>query len=164
MIKKAHIILLGLIAGPILFSVFSQGNSNKLPLIIPVVDTAISVKDMEVAAPAELSEDEKAAKPSSRILYGQASYYAAKFEGRRTANGETFRQNKLTAACNVLPLGTWVKVTNLRNGKTVVVKTNDRLHKKTKRIIDLSTVATKKLGYTKRGLTRVKIEVYKKKP
>jgi rare lipoprotein A len=65
---------------------------------------------------------------TTRMLYGQASYYANKFEGRKTATGEIFKQNQLTAACNVLPLGTWVRVTNLSNGKSVVVRTNDRLH------------------------------------
>src|SRR5678810_479140 len=71
-------------------------------------------------------------------LYGTASYYANKFEGRLTANGEVFSQQKMTAACNVLPLGTWVKVTNLYNGRTVIVKVNDRLHYKNKRLVDLS--------------------------
>ena len=51
-------------------------------------------------------------------LYGTASYYANKFEGRLTANGEVFSQQKMTAACNALPLGTWVKVTNLYNGRS----------------------------------------------
>src|SRR4051812_25052223 len=66
-----------------------------------------------------------------KIIYGQASFYANKFHGRQTANGETFNQDKLTAACNVLPLGTWIKVTNLKNGKSIIVRTNDRLHPKT---------------------------------
>ena len=101
---------------------------------------------------------------TTRILYGQASYYAAKFEGRKTATGEIFRHSKLTAACNVLPLGTWIKVTNLKNGKWIVVRTNDRLHSKTKRIVDLSKTGAQKLGYSKSGLTRVKIEVLKHKP
>ena len=71
----------------------------------------------------------------------------------------------MTAACNVLPLGTWIKVTNLQNGKSVVVKTNDRLHSKMKRVIDLSKTAAEKLNYVKSGLTRVKVEVLgKKKP
>lgn len=100
---------------------------------------------------------------NSRLLYGQASFYANKFHGRKTASGEIFSQEKLTAACNVLPLGTWVKVTNLKNGKTVVVKTNDRLHPKTRRLIDLTRAAAKKLGFISRGLTRVKIEVINKK-
>ena len=96
-------------------------------------------------------------------LYGQASFYANKFQGRLTANGETFSQKKLTAACNSLPLGTWIQVTNLKNGKIVVVKTNDRLHPKTRRLIDLTTTAAKKLGYVSRGLTRVRVEVLNQK-
>ncbi len=96
---------------------------------------------------------------NSRIFYGQASFYANKFHGRKTASGEIFSQEKLTAACNVLPLGTWIQVTNLKNGKIIVVKTNDRLHPKTRRLIDLTRAGAKKLGYISRGLTRVKIMV-----
>src|SRR4029079_18409873 len=73
-------------------------------------------------------------------LYGTASYYANKFEGRLTANGEVFSQQKMTAACNVLPLGIWIRVTNLHNGQSVVVKVNDRLHYKNKRLVDLSKI------------------------
>jgi rare lipoprotein A len=58
-----------------------------------------------------------------------------------------------------LPLGTWVKITNLRNGRTVIVKTNDRLHPKMKRIVDLTKAAAIKLNYVSSGLTRVKVEV-----
>ena len=101
---------------------------------------------------------------SARLLYGQASFYATKFEGRKTANGEIFRHAKLTAACNSLPLGTWIKVTNLRNGKSVVVRTNDRLHPKTKRLVDLTRAAAQKLDFIKSGLTRVKVEVLAGKP
>jgi len=97
-------------------------------------------------------------------LYGTASYYANKFEGRLTANGEVFSQQKMTAACNVLPLGTWVKVTNLYNGRTVIVKVNDRLHYKNKRLVDLSKIAARKIGYTGGGLTKVKVEPLAKKP
>jgi rare lipoprotein A len=100
---------------------------------------------------------------STKILYGQASFYANKFHGRLTANGETFSQDKLTAACNVLPLGTNIRVTNLKNGKSVIVRTNDRLHPKTRRIIDLTRKAAKQLGFISRGLTRVKIEVLDQK-
>jgi rare lipoprotein A len=62
-----------------------------------------------------------------------------------------------------LPLGTWIKVTNLKNGKTVVVKVNDRIHPKMKRIVDLSRAAAQKLGYISNGLTRVKVELVDKK-
>ncbi len=105
---------------------------------------------------------EKKSKKVTKTLFGQASFYSNKFEGRRTASGETFNHKKLTAACNSLPLGTWIKVTNLKNDKSVVVKTNDRLHKKTKRLVDLTLSAAKKLGFVSSGLTRVKVEVLKK--
>ena len=108
---------------------------------------------------------EKTTQKASKVLYGTASFYANKFDGRKTANGEIFSQKKFTAACNVLPLGTWVKVTNLRNGRSVVLKTNDRLHPSMKRILDLSRAAAQKLGYINSGLTRVKVEIFgKKKP
>ena len=97
-----------------------------------------------------------------KVLYGTASFYANKFEGRETANGEIFSQKKMTAACNVLPLGTWIKVTNLRNGRSVIVKVNDRLHYRMKRVVDLSTMAAKQIGH-RDGLTRVKVEVLEKR-
>lgn len=95
------------------------------------------------------------------IMYGIASYYAQKFNGRHTANGEVFQSTKYTAACNVLPLNTWIKVTNLRNNKSVIVKINDRLYYKNKRLVDLSKIAAKELHYFGRGITRVKVEVLK---
>ena len=101
---------------------------------------------------------------SKKVLYGLASFYSSKFNGKKTASGEIFSQNKLTCACNVLPLGTWVRVTNLRNGRSVVVKTNDRLHPRMKRIVDLTKAAALKLGYVSTGLARVKVEVLGKKP
>lgn len=100
----------------------------------------------------------------AKIQYGVASFYSNKFNGRKTSNGEIFNQQKMTGAHNSLPLGTYVRVTNLRNGKSVVVKINDRLHHRNKRIIDLTRSAAQKLGYLKSGLTRVKIEVLGKKP
>ncbi|MEO6252526.1 MAG: septal ring lytic transglycosylase RlpA family protein [Ferruginibacter sp.] len=104
----------------------------------------------------------KSKKPT-RIFYGQASFYANKFNGRKTASGEIFSQNKFTCACNILPLGTWIKVTNLRNGHSAIVKINDRIHPKMKRIVDLSRIGAQKLGYVSKGLTRVKIELIDKK-
>lgn len=114
---------------------------------------------------AQEKDSVKQAKPkkNTRVFYGQASFYANKFEGRRTANGEIFSQKKLTCACNVLPLGTMIKVTNLRNGRSVIVKVNDRIHPRMRRIVDLSRAAAEKLGYISRGLTRVKVELVDKK-
>lgn len=101
----------------------------------------------------------KTAKNIKRVFYGQASFYSNKFNGRKTASGEIFHQSKLTCACNVLPLGTWVKVTNVHNGRSVIVKVNDRLHPKMRRIVDLTRSAAQRLGYEGNGLARVKVEV-----
>ena len=100
---------------------------------------------------------------TAKIQYGTASYYSNKFNGRKTANGEIYDSKKLTAAHNGLPLGTWVKVTNQANHRSVTVKINDRLHYKNPRLIDLSGAAAKKLGFTGHGLTKVKVEVLGKK-
>lgn len=94
-----------------------------------------------------------------KVYYGTASYYADKFDGRKTATGATYNPEKLTAACNVLPLGSWIRVTNLQNNKAVIVQINDRLHPKNKRIVDMSKIAATQLGYVGRGLTEVKVEV-----
>lgn len=97
-----------------------------------------------------------------KVQYGTASFYADKFEGKKTANGETFTQKGMTAAHNTLPLGTWIKVTNLSNHKSVIVKVNDRLHPKNPRLVDLSKTAARKLGYTGHGLTKVRVDVLDK--
>jgi len=100
-----------------------------------------------------------------KVQFGVASFYANKFEGRKTYTDEIFTQEKLTGASNTLPMHTWVRVTNLRNHRTVIVRINDKMHPRNKRLIDLSHAAAKKLGYTGRGLTKVRIDVLgKKKP
>ena len=113
---------------------------------------------------AQKPKAEKKSSKSPKVLYGTASFYADKFEGRETANGEIFSQKKMTAACNVLPLGMWIRVTNLRNGSSVIVKTNDHLYYRMKRVVDLSKAAALKIGFAD-GLVKVKVEVLgKKKP
>jgi rare lipoprotein A len=93
------------------------------------------------------------------VQIGKASFYAKKFEGRKTASGEIFSNKKLTAAHKTLPLGTKVKVTNLKNNKTVLVIINDRLPKRSKRTIDLSRAAAKELDFIRAGTAKVKIEI-----
>ncbi len=92
---------------------------------------------------------------------GKGSYYADKFEGRKTASGEVYRANKSTAAHKTLPFGTMVKVTNLANNKSVIVRINDRGPFTKGRIIDLSKSAAKKLDGIRAGIIDVKIEVIK---
>jgi len=89
---------------------------------------------------------------------GVASYYAKKFEDHKTADGERFDSKAFTAAHRTLPIGTMVRVTNLRNHRSVVVRINDRGPFSHKRIIDLSPAAAKALGIRDQGLMRVKIE------
>ncbi|MEO9145473.1 MAG: septal ring lytic transglycosylase RlpA family protein [Ginsengibacter sp.] len=101
--------------------------------------------------------------PKEILRYGLASFYADKFRGSPTANGERYDPDKYTAACNTLPFNTRIRVTNLRNEKSVIVKINDRLHFRNKRIVDLSKAAAKKLGFISRGITKVKVEVLKDK-
>jgi len=89
---------------------------------------------------------------------GKASYYHNKFNGRRTASGEVYQSNKLTAAHRTLPLGTYVLVTNTRNNRKVVVKINDRGPYHGSRIIDLSKAAASELGMVASGIGHVKVE------
>ena len=101
----------------------------------------------------------------AKIQYGVASYYHDKFEGRKTYTDEIFTQQKMTAACNSLPMHCWARVTNLRNKRSVIVRINDHMHPANPRLIDLTKMAASRLGYTSRGLTRVKIQYLgKRKP
>jgi rare lipoprotein A len=92
-------------------------------------------------------------------LEGVASYYADEFHGKKTSNGEIYDMNDLTAAHRTFPFGTKVRITNLENGKTVIVRVNDRGPFHEGRIIDLSLGAAKELDIVKTGTARVRIEV-----
>ena len=118
---------------------------------------------LSLIAQKDSATDKVKSKKATRVFYGQASYYSNKFNGRKTASGEIFDQKKLTCACNILPLGSYIKVTNLRNHKSVIVKVNDRIHPKMKRLVDLSRSGAQKLGYISSGLTRVKVELLDEK-
>jgi rare lipoprotein A (peptidoglycan hydrolase) len=101
-------------------------------------------------------------KTENSYITGIASFYSKSFDGRKTANGEIFRNKKLSAASNDFDLNTWVRVTNMDNGKSVVLKINDRMHprmQKKGRVVDLSRLAAQKLDFIKKGLTNVKVEV-----
>ena len=93
------------------------------------------------------------------IYSGQASWYGPGFHGRRTANGEVFNSNALTAAHRSLPFGTKVRVTNMNNGRSVVVRINDRGPFAKGRIIDLSAGAARTLNMINSGVAPVRVEV-----
>lgn len=96
---------------------------------------------------------------TAQVQTGKASYYADKFEGRLTANGEKYKHSKMTAAHRLLPFGTVVKVTNLSNNNTAEVRINDRGPFVQGRVIDLSKSAAEKLDFVHQGIAEVKIEV-----
>lgn len=92
---------------------------------------------------------------------GIASWYSTKTNGTRTASGEKLNDSGLTCAHRTLKFGTKVKITNLRNKKTVIVKVTNRGPFIKGRIVDVSVVAARELGFYKNGITKVKIEVLK---
>ena len=96
---------------------------------------------------------------TARSEVGLASHYARRFEGRRTASGEPYDERELTGAHRTLPLGSKVKVTNLLNGRSVMVTINDRGPYMRRREIDLSYGAARVLGMVRRGVARVRIEL-----
>jgi rare lipoprotein A len=102
----------------------------------------------------------KKLKKSPPYQVGTASWYGEYFQGKQTASGEPYDMRDFTAAHPTLPLGTFVKVTNLKNGKTVVVRINDRGPVVDGRIIDVSYNAARALGFKERGLQKVRLDVY----
>ncbi len=91
------------------------------------------------------SKKSKRTVSSEKIHYGTASFYANKFEGRKTSTGEIFSQKKMTGASNILPLNHWVRVTNTRNNLSIVLRINDRMHKNNKTADRLEQIRCQKI-------------------
>ncbi len=92
-------------------------------------------------------------------MVGVTSWYGQPFHGRRTASGEVFDMNALTAAHPSLPFGTRVRVTNLDNGRSVILRINDRGPFVKRRIIDVSRRVAEELGFIREGTTQIRVEV-----
>jgi len=90
---------------------------------------------------------------------GRASWYGEELQGQQTASGEDFDMNQLTCAHRSLPLGSLIRVTNLRNHKTVVVRVNDRGPMPQNRVVDLSYAAARFLGFSSRGTAPVRLDL-----
>ncbi len=118
---------------------------------------AISVRSEAVQPDTQDIRTTAARQPDSEV--GLASWYGAECAGNPTANGEPYDMNGLTAANWTLPFGTWIKVTNLRNSRSVILRVNDRGPGVPGRILDVSMEAAKRLGFKGMGLTTVEIEV-----
>jgi rare lipoprotein A len=99
-----------------------------------------------------------------RILRGNASWYGRRFEGKKTASGTTFHASGHTAAAKNIPLGSTVKVTNLKNGRSASVKVTDRGPKVPGRVVDVSKGTAEQLGMTEKGVTPVTVAVVKPPP
>jgi rare lipoprotein A len=106
----------------------------------------------------EAKEEAPAPEGTKVEQVGNASWYGAAQNGKETASGDTFDQNKLTAASKTLPLGSTAVVTNMETGKSVKVTINDRGPYAKGRKIDLSRAAAQQIGMTKKGVTKVKIQ------
>jgi rare lipoprotein A len=93
------------------------------------------------------------------LIQGKASFYGSEFNGRKTANGEIYDETALTAAHRTLPFGTVLRVTNLRNGLSVIVRINDRGPFHPDRVIDLSKNAAEEIDLIKYGITDIEAEI-----
>lgn len=119
-------------------------------------DTINTVKELSAN---ETKEVEELIENAAIVSSGVVSWYGAKFHGRKTASGEVYDKNELTAAHKSLPFGTKVKVTNIRNGKSVVVEINDRGPFVKSRVLDLSQAAFSEIGHTNSGVMHVEYEI-----
>lgn len=136
---------------------YSQSDTNihKVDTLLPKADTLITQKDT-IPKPDSIDSVVK-----YKSMKGIASFYSKNLEGTKTATGETFHHNKLTAASNNFKLNCYVRVTNLSNGNTTIVRINDRMHPrmaKKGRVVDLTRLGAQKLDFIKKGLTKVLVE------
>jgi rare lipoprotein A len=133
-----------------LFALSAYGQAASAPAAAPM------------AAPPKAEAPAKAS--SGEAETGLAAVYSDKLNGHRTASGQRYDRNQLTAAHKTLPFGTQVKVTHVKNGKSVIVRINDRGPVQAGRVLDLSPRAAKALGISPRGMAEVRVEVAQAAP
>ena len=124
-----------------------------------VVALVVALSGRSVAEPPACVATMATASPQSSNESGLASWYGEERQGKLTANGEVFDMNGLTAAHREFPMGTKVKVTNLKNHRTLILRINDRGPGIAGRVIDVSMAAAKNLGFLHSGLVPVELEV-----
>lgn len=135
-----------------------QKTSDSAARQTPVFDNSTrSTGTAPALQPAALKHEQ----PPKPYQVGNASWYGGLFHGKLTASGETYDMYRYTAAHQELPLGTWVKVTNVRNKKSVIVRINDRGPVTPGRIIDLSFNAARDLNIHARGVAKVRVDIVK---
>ena len=154
--KPLTLLLMALFLGPSVGA--SPSGEEFLVEDITEIRDAITIQDVRTVAPVR-------PQPASKLIevvQGAASWYGPGFYGRTTANGERFRKGTLTAAHRTLPFGTKVRVTNLSNGRSVVVRINDRGPFKYHQVIDLAHGAASQLQMMQAGEVPVKLEILAK--
>lgn len=171
--KKGRVVDLSRIAAETLDFIDNGLTKVKVEEIVPIprTDEVKPKTDSLVIQPDSIPRLPKdtvltdSVKSDERILFGIASFYSSKLDGTKTSTGEIYRNNKLSAASNDFKLNTWVRVTNLKNKKSLIVRINDRMHPKMQkkgRVVDLSRIAAKRLGFLTNGLAKVKVEAITK--
>lgn len=162
---RTALIASGLGLAPLAASTAATPSEGALPLEasaeIAATTELMPLVEAPVAAPAESRpvEIEAAPEAGTAIGSGSASFYASRFHGRRTASGEAFDNGAMTAAHRSLPFGSLVRVTNPANGRSVVVRINDRGPFTRGRLIDVSRAAAEELGIVARGHGTVELEL-----
>jgi rare lipoprotein A len=131
----------------------------RLPKPAPIAHPLQNAAPLRNATPPSLEAKRPEPESRTKTLRGLASWYGSVFHGRHTASGERYDMYAMTACHPTLPFGTLVRVENLSNHKSVVVRINDRGDLKNKRAIDISYAAAEKLHILKSGVTRVAMEV-----
>ena len=145
------------------FRTASTGTARRFGAGVLLMGLALSASAKDgspsgAAPPAAAIKTQPSAKAKHWFQVGVASWYGAKFQGRTTAGGERFDMNGMTCAHRSLPLGTWLRVTNLKNHRTAYVRVNDRGPVLEDRIVDLSFAAAQALGLDSIGLGQVSLE------
>ena len=145
--------------------IFKDAGKNDT-IIMPVSEKRFSeeidndtIKEDTLSAEDEKKVEDILESTAHEISTGVVSWYGGKFHGRKTASGEKYDKHELTAAHKSLPFGTKVKVTNIRNGKSVVVEINDRGPYAKSRVLDLSQAAFSEIGHTNTGVMQVEYEI-----
>jgi peptidoglycan lytic transglycosylase len=147
-----------------------RSTAHGLAIVLSVVSLGAAQRPISSASsnpnvpkPVALASRKKA-ETSRPYQVGTASWYGSYFHGKATASGEPYNMYDLTAAHRSLPLGSWVRVTNLRNGRAVIVRINDRGPYVAPRIIDVSYSVARILEFKAQGLQRVRLDVVKPGP
>ncbi len=150
---------------PLRFSIVT-GTALAFALLLPGIKTE-SAQAKQSAVAVDAPALAKARSHEGRrhwYQFGRASWYGQDFQGLPTASGEAYDMHSMTCAHRNLPLGSLVRVTNLRNHRSIVVRVNDRGPVPKTRVVDLSYGAAQKLGFAQRGLTNVRLDLVDAKP